>query len=128
MDFDPQKFFIGLMEFFSILLPGALLTYMLMAWAGPSVLGDEKYNALIGPAGWVAFLAASYMLGHLVFLLGSWLDLPYDWLRGRTVNKQVRRLARRDEHFIWPLRALVWLLFGRERDLTVNKAVEIKKR
>lgn len=30
MNFDPQKFFIGLMDFFSILLPGALLTYLLM--------------------------------------------------------------------------------------------------
>lgn len=30
MNVDPQKFFIGLMGFFSILLPGALLTYLLM--------------------------------------------------------------------------------------------------
>lgn len=26
MNFDPQKLFIGLMDFFSILLPGALLS------------------------------------------------------------------------------------------------------
>ncbi len=31
MNFEPQKFFIGLMDFFSILLPGALLTYRLMS-------------------------------------------------------------------------------------------------
>jgi hypothetical protein len=30
MNFDPQKLFIGLMDFFSILLPGALLTWLLM--------------------------------------------------------------------------------------------------
>lgn len=30
MSLDPQKFFIGLMDFFSILLPGALLTWLLM--------------------------------------------------------------------------------------------------
>lgn len=29
MNFDPQKFFIGLMDFFSILLPGALLIFLL---------------------------------------------------------------------------------------------------
>jgi hypothetical protein len=29
MNFDPQKFFIGLMDFFSILLPGARLISLL---------------------------------------------------------------------------------------------------
>ena len=41
MNFDPQKFFIGLMDFFSILLPGALLTWLLMGEVGPVVLGDR---------------------------------------------------------------------------------------
>ncbi len=39
MSFDPQKFFIGLMDFFSILLPGALLTFILMGDVGSVVLG-----------------------------------------------------------------------------------------
>jgi hypothetical protein len=73
MNFDPQKFFIGLMDFFSILLPGALLTYLLMGEAGPLVLGDQ-YDKLAGAQAWAAFLFASYLFGHLVFLLGSWLD------------------------------------------------------
>lgn len=38
-NFDSQKVFIGLMDFFSILLPGALLTYLLMGEVGPVVLG-----------------------------------------------------------------------------------------
>jgi hypothetical protein len=41
MNFDPEKFFIGLMDFFSILLPGALLTWLLMGEVGPAVLGDR---------------------------------------------------------------------------------------
>lgn len=85
MNFDPQKFFIGLMDFFSILLPGALLTYLLMGEMGPVVLGD-RYATLAGAEAWAAFLFASYLLGHLVFLLGSWLDGIYDWLRDRTLN------------------------------------------
>ncbi len=28
MNFEPQTFFVGLMDLFSILLPGALLTYL----------------------------------------------------------------------------------------------------
>ena len=45
MNFDPQKFFIGLMDFFSILLPGALLTWLLMDEVGPAVL-KERYDKL----------------------------------------------------------------------------------
>jgi hypothetical protein len=80
MNFDPQKFFIGLMDFFSILLPGALLTYLLIGEVGPVVLGD-RYAKLPGMEAWADFLVASYLLGHLVFLLGSWLDEFYDWAR-----------------------------------------------
>ncbi len=89
MNFDPQKFFIGLMDFFSILLPGALLTYLLMDEVGPVVLGD-CYAQLAGAEAWAVFLFASYLLGHLIFLLASWLDEFYDWLRDRTLDWQVR--------------------------------------
>ena len=40
MSFDPQKFFIGLMDFFSILLPGALLTLLLIGEVSSVVLED----------------------------------------------------------------------------------------
>jgi hypothetical protein len=38
MNFEPQQFFIGLMDFFSILLPGALLAWLLMGEVGPFML------------------------------------------------------------------------------------------
>jgi hypothetical protein len=41
MNFEPQKFFIGMMNFFSILLPGSLLTWLLMGVVGPVVLGGR---------------------------------------------------------------------------------------
>ena len=87
MNFEPQKFFIGLMDFFSILLPGVLLTYLLMG-EGPVVLGD-RYSRLAGAEDWAALLFASYLFGHLVFLLGSWLDEFYDWARRYTLNAQI---------------------------------------
>ena len=59
MNFDPQKFFIGLMDFFSILLPGALLTWLLMDEVGPVVLGD-RYAWLAGAQAWAAFVFASF--------------------------------------------------------------------
>ena len=51
MNFEPQKFFIGLMDFFSILQPDALLTYLLMGEVGPAVLGD-RYATLAGAEAW----------------------------------------------------------------------------
>jgi 8-oxo-dGTP pyrophosphatase MutT (NUDIX family) len=127
MNFEPQKLFIGLMDFFSILLPGALLTYLLMDEAGPVVLGD-RYYTLAGSEGWAAFLFASYLLGHLIFLLGSWLDGLYDCLRRYTLNEQIKRVARRGRVLPWFGRALVWLVFKRESNLAVGRATMIKQR
>jgi ADP-ribose pyrophosphatase YjhB (NUDIX family) len=126
MNFDPQKFFIGLMDFFSILLPGALLTYLLVGEVGPAVLGD-RYARLDGAQAWAAFLFASYLFGHLVFLLGSWLDEFYDWARRYTLNTQITLLARRGQLLPWPARAMVWLVFKRERNLAVDRAGKIKR-
>lgn len=126
MNFEPQKLFIGLMDFFSILLPGALLTYLLMDEMGPVVLGG-RYGRLAGTEAWTAFLIASYVLGHVVFLLGSWLDEFYDWIRRLTLNNQVTMLARRGRLLSRPVRALIWLVFKRERNLAVDRAVKIKE-
>lgn len=93
MNFEPQKFFIGLMDFFSILLPGALLTYLLMGNVGLLVLGD-RYSKLAGAEAWAVFLFASYLFGHLVFLLGSWLDEFYDVLRRYTLNMVIMVIIR----------------------------------
>lgn len=60
------------MDFFSILLPGAPLTYPLMGEVGPVVLGD-RYAKLDGMQVWAAFLFAWYLFGHLDDLLVSWL-------------------------------------------------------
>jgi len=126
MNFDPQRFFIGLMDFFSILLPGALLTYLLTGEVGPIVLGD-RYANLAGAQAWAAFLFASYLVGHLVFPLGSWLDEFYDWDRRYTLNTQITLLARRGRLLPWLARALIWLVFKGKRNLAVDRAAKIKR-
>jgi hypothetical protein len=67
VNLDPQKFFLGLMNFFSIVLPGALLTFLLMGEVGPVVLG-ERYAALGGAQAWAALMFVSYLFCHLIFL------------------------------------------------------------
>ena len=114
------------MDFFSILLPGALITYLLMGEVGPLVLGD-RYAKLDGAQAWAVFLFVSYLLGHLVFLLGSWLDEFYDWARRYTLNAQITLLARRGRLLSWPARVLVWLVFKGERNLAIDRAGKIKQ-
>jgi 8-oxo-dGTP pyrophosphatase MutT (NUDIX family) len=127
MNFEPQKFFISLMDFFTILLPGAILVYLFMNDVGPAVLGLERYRAIGEAEGWAGFLFTSYLTGHLVFLIGSWLDWPYDWARNRTTNKQIRLLARRGHLFRLPTRILTWLIFKHEEDHAVDRAGNLKK-
>ena len=127
LSFEPQKFFIGLIDFFSILMPGALLAFVLRIRIERWPELDQRLRTLDGPKGWVAFLVASYMLGHLVFLLGSWLDEAYDWLRGRTLDKQIQQLSRSGKTFHWWVRFPVWLVFKRERGQAVELAGKIKE-
>ncbi|HEV2379428.1 MAG TPA: NUDIX domain-containing protein [Terriglobia bacterium] len=98
MDFEPDKFFIGLTDFFAILLPGALLAYCLNGAGLGHVLLGSGYANLKGTEAWVAFLFVSYLLGHFIFLLGSWLldDRVYDTIRNATTYRQIRRLASQD--------------------------------
>lgn len=72
-------------------------------------------------------LFASYLFGHLVFLLGSWLDEFYDWARRYTLNTQIAMLARRGHLLPWLARALIWLVFKAERNLAVDRAGKIKQ-
>jgi 8-oxo-dGTP pyrophosphatase MutT (NUDIX family) len=93
MNFSPQKFFIGLVGFFSVIMPGALLAYLGRDWIEETFLTPSFY----GSEGWeeaLVFLFAAYLLGHFAFLLGSTLDdLVYAPLRGATRAGQVERLA-----------------------------------
>jgi ADP-ribose pyrophosphatase YjhB (NUDIX family) len=93
MGFEPQKFFIGLMDFFSILLPGALLTYLMQDELTLLVLGER---ALSSEQGWLIFLFSSYLLGHFIFLIGSGLldDYVYDPVRSGTYDQQIGELAK----------------------------------
>ncbi len=121
MNFAPEQFFIGVFDFFSIVLPGALLTYLFKDNVGPPFFGDN-YQKLAGTEGWLVFLFSSYLVGHFVFLLGSWLldDHLYDPIRSATYVRQVRRLAKGERLSpIWA-RWLAARLFKRNVDDPVH--------
>ncbi|HTA42203.1 MAG TPA: NUDIX domain-containing protein [Bryobacteraceae bacterium] len=128
MNFEPEKFFVGLMDFFSILLPGGVLTFLLMGEVPAKIWTTSAFKQLTGANGVAAFLVASYLLGHLIFLLGSWLDELYDVARRYTLNTQIELLSRRGTLLPWPFRAAIWGIFKQERNLAVNCARDLRNR
>jgi hypothetical protein len=127
MNLEPQKFFIGLVDFFSIILPGALLTYFMQNDLGPWALGPANYGNLAGNAAVAAFLFSSYLLGHFIFLIGSWLlDAAYDRVRDAIRDKQIEQLARGERLSSAPFRRLAAWWLKSDVDKAVAQAVRIK--
>ena len=128
MNFEPQKFYIGLIDFFSILLPGALLSYLLKDDLGPRFFG-KHYGSFAEAEGWMVFLFSSYLIGHFIFLLGSWLldDHLYDPLRNATYQGQIKRLAKGETLSAGITRHLAKRLVKRDADKAVNLAEKIKE-
>lgn len=83
MKFEPGSFYFGVVDFFSIILPGGLLAYFFYGPLGAQIFGPVMPVIADGAtgAGWVIFLFAAYLLGHIVFLIGSYLDNLYDPVR-----------------------------------------------
>jgi hypothetical protein len=85
----PGDFLLGVFDFFAILLPGSLATWLLVQYVPTGELaralsfglGNGRPEAVVLAA---AFLFSSYMLGHFVFMAGSRLDRTYDRWRTRT--------------------------------------------
>jgi 8-oxo-dGTP pyrophosphatase MutT (NUDIX family) len=127
MDLEPKKFFIGVIDFFSVLLPGALLTYELSGDPTTRALG-EHYKGLTGAAGWLAFFFSSYVLGHFIFLLGSALldYYVYDPIREATRGKQIERLANGGAPSHAWLRFLARLLVKKDADEAQRRAIKIR--
>lgn len=130
MDFEPDRFFVGLFDFFSILLPGALLSYLLKGTAERLLIG-ECYVEPPGPEGWAVFLVASYLVGHFVFSFSAWLldDYFYDRVRKATYLSQVRRLATGKKLSPGWARALAGILFRKKDnvDVVLRQADRLKQ-
>jgi len=85
----PGDFLLGVLDVFAVLLPGSLATWLISRYLtsedlarGLSLGGNAGSSPPQMVPSWAAFLFASYMLGHFVFMAGSRLDGLYDrWRR-----------------------------------------------
>ena len=96
MDFKPGEFFVGIVDFFAILMPGALLAYATKDFAKQHIFGPILPPIQGDVQGWVAFILAAYLLGHFIFLSGAVLDkYLYDPYRKRHLRENHDRLYKR---------------------------------
>src|SRR5207249_3912011 len=80
MKFEPETFFIGVIDFFSVIMPGAALAYAIREMGHVQVPSSGETEA------WAIFLFVSFLLGHFIFLLGASLDdLVYDKILKGTI-------------------------------------------
>lgn len=80
MNLKPSDIYLGVIDFFSVLLPGGMLTYFLAGVFYVRVFGEGKIfsEPATGFVEWTAFLLVAYIVGNLVFAAASFLDLTYD--------------------------------------------------
>lgn len=133
MSFTPDKFFIGLMEFFSILLPGMVVTFagLVLMYSRERSDADAvlTFPAIDSAQTVFAFLICSWIVGHVIFLLGSILDdLLYDRLRERTLNKEIARIASGRPLSSWWIRSTVFVVFKREENAAVEAAGRLREK
>ena len=128
MNFEPSKFFAGLIDFFSILLPGAVFAYLLAYLLKDTKLGWPVYSDLKSVNDWTLFWFASYLLGHVLFLFGSLLDeYVYEPIRDGTDVRQIDRLVKNRPLSPRFVRLLASLYFDRDADIAMDRVVAIKE-
>ena len=72
MSYKPSDFFVDVTDFFGVLLPGALITFYVKNSATAKVFNGKLLPEFQNAAeGWVAFIFASYILGHMIATLGG---------------------------------------------------------
>jgi hypothetical protein len=104
MAYKPNDFFVGVIDFFGILVPGAVLLFLHgESLAKPLGLGSSQEQTIL----WAAFLLGSYVLGH--FLLG--LGVPSNSLL------RLYRSEKEDDFYI-EAKKMITLPSGREENRT----------
>lgn len=88
MDIKPGELFVGIIDLFAILMPGAILSYAAKDFATREIFGKIFPPLQTETQGWVVFIFSSYLLGHFIFMMGSFLDsLLYDALRKKWLDR-----------------------------------------
>jgi hypothetical protein len=122
----PSDAFLGVMDFFSSLVPGAVAAFLLLNQNNQLVSFPEGWPITWGSTGgWAVFLVGAYLLGHGITAIGSLLlDRPvYDrlyvrWQRSKAVVDRPQRPL--------PLDATCWTLLRDHVSYLENRTSHLK--
>ena len=84
MAVKPSDFFVGVIDFFAVILPGAIIVAIGYPHIPSFLLGEHGIvRAIEGDTvQWIVFAVSAYLAGHFLFLIGSVLDSTlYDPMR-----------------------------------------------
>jgi 8-oxo-dGTP pyrophosphatase MutT (NUDIX family) len=126
-DFEPGKLFVSVIDLFAILLPGALVAFLLRTELGQWLPGFnlERLDSL--QTGIIFFFLA-YLIGHFVFLIGAWLvdDYVYEPIINAARDRQIERLAVGKKRPTFVARLLAAWLARKPTLHTIRNAQQIK--
>jgi len=72
LDFKPQSFFIGVTDFFSVLLLCVLFTWFVKTvFKTPTYLQQFLQNPQHETTRWIAFVVVAYIFGNMLFVVAS---------------------------------------------------------
>lgn len=94
----PGDFFVGIIDLFAIFLPGGLLTFVLYQEYSTFFL---KVFPISGNQYWLAFIFFSYLIGHVIFMIGSKIDGFYDYhrkIKNPCINESAFQCASQIKH------------------------------
>jgi hypothetical protein len=102
----PADFYVGVLDVFSILLPGAVVSWTAWIWLdGPRTLAPLLPQGTTG--GWVAFVLVAFATGHVVFMLASLVDVTFNPFRKYVLRSMWSRHRRGlEEHALQAANAL----------------------
>lgn len=73
----PSDFFVSVVDFFSIILPGALVVFILQDFAMTQIFGLILPKITTELSQWIVYVFASYLVGNFISLVSPWLDPLY---------------------------------------------------
>jgi hypothetical protein len=89
MAYKPSDFFVGAVDLFAVMMPGAVFTAVASSFLPDKLFGIDLPATTNTAAFWVTFVVSCYLFGHLLFAIGSILDsLIYDPIRKRLVPRE----------------------------------------
>jgi len=77
----PGDFYVSIIDLFAIMLPGTIATALFLAAVDNNIPSNVISLPDSSAGRWLAFLVASYLIGQLIFLLGSFLDGRFESIR-----------------------------------------------